>query len=76
MKEQQKIKMHNYSTQMSILIIESKHNTYMLHQLMLDKNKRIKKADFPLFQAKATNTSWYYMIMIVIQSWQILMMFI
>jgi hypothetical protein len=34
------------------------------------KYTQIKQADFPLFQAKGTNTSWYYMIMIVMQSWQ------
>jgi hypothetical protein len=43
---------------------------YMLQQLMQDKYIRIKQADFPLFQATGTNISWYYMIMIVMQSWQ------
>jgi hypothetical protein len=41
----------------------------MLKQLMQDKYTRIKQADLPLFQAKGTSTSWYYMIMIVMQSW-------
>jgi hypothetical protein len=64
-----KIKKHNYSTRTQIRIMESKHNTFMLQQLMLDKYTQIKQADFPLFQAKGTNTSWYYMIMILMQSW-------
>jgi hypothetical protein len=38
--------------------MESKRNTYMLQQLIEDKYIRIKQADFPLFQAKGTNTSW------------------
>jgi hypothetical protein len=65
-----KIKTHNYLTRTQIRIMESKHNTYMLQQLMLDKYTQIKQAYFPLFQVKGTNTSWYYMIMIVMQSWQ------
>jgi hypothetical protein len=36
--------------------MESKHNSYILQQLMQDKYTRIRQAYFPLFQAKETNT--------------------
>jgi hypothetical protein len=67
---QQKLKTHNNLTQTQMKIMESKHNSYMLQQLMQDKYTQIKQADFPLSQAKETNTSLFYMIMIVMQSWK------